>query len=332
MIEPTTSVTGRIRLLMKVVRVHQWVKNVLIFLPLITSHTLMSWDAHLRPALLMFLGFCCFASAGYVCNDLLDLEADRNHPTKKNRPFASGAAPASWRHGLLPALLIAGLALGAFIGFTATCVLVIYLLVSLWYSLHLKRKVLLDAFVLAGFYTFRVIAGHVASDIEFSPWLLAFTMFLFLSLAFAKRHVELLKLQDRQDADGDDKPVLGRRGYILSDLDLVPVFGIASGFICVLVLALYVGSDRITELYSAPMILWLLCPLLLYWLCRVWILSHRGQLHDDPVVFALRDRTTWFIAVLAAALVWIATTGTPASDAPATSRAPDRVLLAGGTS
>jgi 4-hydroxybenzoate polyprenyltransferase/phosphoserine phosphatase len=285
---------------MRGLRVHQWTKNVLVFVPVLASHRFL--ESHvLIAAALAFLWFGLCASGTYLINDLMDLDADRMHARKRSRPLASGALP-------LPLGIVGAfsLILAAFIGawFTLgghfTAVLLLYLVATLWYSFVLKRIAMVDALSLAGLYTVRVIAGSAATTIVPSFWLLAFSMFLFLSLAMVKRYTELRSVLMA------GKSVAAGRGYTTDDLPLLLSCGISSGFVSILVLALYINVGA-SQLYRDPHALWLLCPLLLYWICRVWRKTHRGELHDDPVVFALRDRPSMLVGVLCALLMWAAT-------------------------
>lgn len=276
-------------------RPHQWVKNVLVIVPLVTSHQLTD-PSKVLAALAAFVAFCLCASGGYVVNDLLDREADRAHPVKRRRPFASGRLSVSAGVVLAVALPLAALGVAAGIGSARfVAALAAYCAVSLLYSAWLKQKLLLDVIVLAGLYTHRVIAGAVAIDVPLSPWLLAFSMFLFLSLAFVKRYAELT----RADGLGAGSDIAGasrsasRRNYTPSDLGMIESVGPTGGYLAVLVLALYVNSDQVRTLYRNPAALWLLCPILMYWITRMWFIAKRRALDDDPIVFALRDRVSW---------------------------------------
>jgi 4-hydroxybenzoate polyprenyltransferase len=233
-----------------------------------------------------------------VANDLFDLDADRRHPTKRRRAFASGALPVR----LGPPLVI-GLALGGFLTAAAllpaafSLALALYFMASCAYSLWLKRAVMLDAIVLALLYTIRVFAGGLATGIPVSEWLMAFSLFTFVSLAFAKRYVELARL-----ATTNETSAMGR-GYRVEDLSLIESMGPAAGYMAVLVLALYIQSQQVLRLYHSPWALWLLCPLLLYWISRLWVKAKRGELTDDPVVFAIRDPVSLAIAGIALTLL-----------------------------
>ena len=283
---------------LRALRPHQWVKNLLVFVPLLAAHGAGDTDLLLRAAL-AFAAFSLCASSVYVLNDLLDLEHDRAHPTKRSRPFASGALAPSAGWILAPALLVAALVLAGFTDRGFLALLVAYFLATLAYSLHVKRVPVLDVIVLAGLYTIRLYSGSVAVDVPVSDWLATFSMFLFLSLALVKRTGELRRYAD----NGDPGAMAGGRGYASSDLAQLSMLGVASGYISVLVLALYLSSDHVTTLYTHPRRLWLLCPLALYWTGRLWFLASRAVVHDDPVVFALRDRVSWVVLVGAALIV-----------------------------
>jgi 4-hydroxybenzoate polyprenyltransferase len=266
----------------------------------LASHRIFDTQA-IVASLIMFVAFCLCASSVYVLNDLIDLENDRAHHRKKRRPLAAGTLPVPWALPLIPGLLAAAAALASWTTPAAIGVLAIYYAITLAYSVSLKKKLLLDVFTLAGLYVIRCLAGHAATGIPHSPWLLGFMIFLFLSLAFAKRHSELHHLR----AAGG-RQIKGR-GYRAEDLELISMFGVAAGFIASLVMGLYVTSDAVTRLYGAPMLLWGLCPIVLYWITRVWLIAHRGDLHDDPVVFALKDRMSYVLGACAAVLLAAAT-------------------------
>jgi 4-hydroxybenzoate polyprenyltransferase len=290
-----------LRDVVRALRPLQWAKNLLLFVPLaLTPHAVGDQARQLAVAL-AFVCFSLCASAGYVLNDLLDLQADRQHPTKHHRPFASGALPVSLGIALTALLLALGLGLGfLFAAPSFLPVLGVYLVTSVAYSAFLKRHLLIDVIVLAGLYTLRVIAGAAAVSIELTPWLLAFSLFIFLSLAFAKRYSELALAATRQQEQ------LPRRAYQVGDLDLVLMLGSSSGYLSVLVLCLYINSDLVGQLYQTPEMLWLLCPILLYWIGRVWFLAKRGELPGDPVAFAVRDTTSYLLGVLAVAVIGMA--------------------------
>jgi len=299
-IERTFPLEGsRYRSLLRALRPHQWAKNVLVFVPLLAAHRI-SDPAAIACGLLTFVTFCLCASSVYVLNDMLDLEADRSHPRKSRRPFASGDLPLAAGFVMFPALLAAGALLAAFLPAKFQLSLGAYYAVTASYSFFLKRFLLLDAVALAGLYTLRIIAGAAAASVALSFWLLLFSVFLFLSLAFVKRYAELDALRRRQRLQA-----IGR-GYRVEDLAVLQSFGTAAGYMSVLVLALYIKSPDIQALYHRPKIIWMLCVLMLYWISRVWMTAHRGGMHDDPVVYALRDRVSLGIGVLAAVAVALA--------------------------
>lgn len=282
-------------------RLHQWLKNLLVFVPLFAAHL------HLEPSLVLralaaFAAFSLCASGVYLLNDLLDLEDDRNHPVKSTRPFAAGRIPVRHGVGAIPALLAAsfGLALWLLPGEFAITLGVYYTLTVL-YSLVLKRHMMLDVVTLASLYTLRVIAGGTAIGVTLSFWLLAFSMFMFLSLALVKRYAELFQAH----AAGQDGRARGR-GYFPDDLPIIAALGAASGYMAVLVLALYINDANTARLYARPQLIWLACPLLLVWIGRVWMLAHRGRMSEDPVIFAIRDRTSLGIGTLLAVVFWAA--------------------------
>ncbi len=290
------SVIGRY---LKALRLHQWLKNLLVFVPLVMAH---EFDDPLlvAQAAVAFLAFGLCASSVYLLNDLLDLPDDRHHPTKRTRPFAAGTISIVNGVALIPLLLGSAFALASMLPIEFVGVLALYYGITLAYSLRLKRSALVDVLTLAGLYTIRIIAGGAAVTVELSFWLLAFSMFLFLSLALVKRFTELLTLQqqDRSESSG--------RGYTTTDLESLSQFGSASAYMAVLVLSLYINSEDVQTLYSHPELIWLLCPILLYMIMRVWLLARRDELHEDPVVFVIEDRRSQVLAVIAAILLWLA--------------------------
>ena len=280
-----------IRVWGKALRLHQWLKNLLVLVPLLAAHRFLD-PAAVGQSVGAFLTFGLCASGTYLLNDLLDLAPDRLHPRKRKRPFAVGTLPI--RHGLLavPLLVLAGFALALFIGPLFALTLLTYCAMTLGYSFKLKRIVMIDVVMLAALYTIRIVAGAVAIDQPLSFWLLAFSMFIFLSLALLKRYTEL----DSARSSGKEKAA--GRGYGTADLPLLQSLGAAAGYISVMVLALYINSPESLKLYTRPQVLWLLCPLLLYWISRAWVIAHRGHMHDDPVVFAATDRGSQIIVLL----------------------------------
>ena len=291
---------SRAAAVLRAVRAHQWVKNLLVFVPILLDHRLFERDIMTR-GLIAFVAFCLAASGGYVLNDLMDLEADRLHPDKRNRPFASSTLPVAAGMVLAPVLLVGSVVVGATkLPREFLVLLLLYIVMTAAYSSYLKRIAVLDVLLLAGLYTLRVLAGVAASGVRFSTWLLAFAMFLFLSLAFLKRHAELLALPP-------DQPVsLRRRGYLTGDVQWLGTTGAASGYLAVLVLALYLNSDEVVKLYRKPAVLFLVCPLLLFWTGRMWLLAHRGQIHEDPIVASARDPASYIVAALVGLVLFAA--------------------------
>ncbi len=266
-------------------RPHHWLKNLLVLVPLLAVHR-FDEIALVEKALLAFVAFGCFASAGYLMNDLLDLQPDRDHPRKRYRPFAAGDLPIGYALAMIPALLLLGGAIGAVVTPIFAGLAFLYFGLSVTYSLYAKKIVLLDVIVLAGLYTLRIIAGSAAVGIWPSPWLLAFSTFLFFSLALVKRYSELAMNHTHA------------RGYEVNDKELLSSMGIASGYVAILVLALYINTPKSHILYERPEVLWFLCPILLYWISHVWLSAHRGKMPDDPLVFATSDRTSRILILL----------------------------------
>ena len=282
---------------LRAIRVHQWLKNLLVFLPLLASH---QWElALLMQAGVAFLAFSLCASSAYLINDLLDLPADRNHSKKRNRPLAQGDMAIPSAVMLASGLLVIGVGISLTLPATFLALLASYYMATLLYSIFLKRIALVDVLTLAGLYTLRVLAGGAAVMIMPSFWLLALSMFLFLSLALVKRGAEL------QDLDGAGIAPIGR-SYGHSDLELLKTMGVASGYMAVLVVALYINSEEVLQNYSRPQMLWLVCPLLLYWVSRLWLKTGRSQMHHDPLVFAIKDPISQILGVLILASVLLA--------------------------
>ena len=280
----------------RALRVHQWLKNLLVFVPLLAAHAYV--DVQLvGAAVVAFVAFCVCASGVYLINDMLDLAADRAHVRKRKRPFAAGEI--SLQAGLVLALVLfaAGFSLSLLLPREFLLALSGYLVATFAYSLWLKGKVLADVFVLAGLYTLRVLAGSAAVGISPSFWLLAFSMFLFLSLAMIKRYTELAERRRTGSL------TVAGRGYTVADLSVVQTLGAASGFLSVLVLALYINSDDVRLHYQREQALWFVCPLLLYWISRMWQRAGREEMHDDPLVYAMKDRISLLVFALAAGIL-----------------------------
>ncbi len=272
----------------RALRLYHWLKNLLVFVPLLAAHHLYEMGLILAAgkAFLSF-GFC--ASSVYILNDLLDLPDDRKHPRKRSRPFASGILPLAAGIVAAPLLLGFSIAIGLTLPLTFLLVLGMYYTTTLVYSFRLKKIVILDVIVLAALFTLRMMAGSAAVDVWPSSWLLAHSMFLFISLALVKRYAELvtMRIEHGQAAKA--------RSYVASDSELLATMGIASAFMSVLVLVLYITSGAAQLLYGHLNVIWLACPALLYWLCYIWLIAHRGGMHDDPMIFALKDRVSRYI-------------------------------------
>lgn len=291
--------SASLRTVLKMLRVHQWLKNVLIAVPMVLNHEYLDISM-LMACLIAFVSFSAAASAIYIVNDFFDLNLDRRHRTKKNRPLASGAI--SLRAGAFTAVALLGVSLATalllpieFLG-----VLALYLAATTAYSLSFKRMLLVDVLTLAGLYTARILAGAAATGVAVSFWLLAFSIFFFLSLSLVKRFVEL---------DSTDMPVgakLAGRGYRPEDLDIVAQAGIASAFASALVLALYINSADVIQMYAHPWLVWPLGPIILYLTLRIWVLARRKEMHDDPVVFLIGDWRSLMVVALGAVLVFVA--------------------------
>ncbi len=285
---------------LRAMRPHQWAKNLLVFIPALAAHQTSS----LWAALLAFVAFSLTASAVYIINDLVDLSADRAHPRKRRRPFAAGLVPVAEGLAIAVGLLLAALTLSLSLAPLAfTGVLALYLITTFAYSIWLKRKSVVDIISLAGLYTLRIVGGAAVASVVLSPWLMAFSMFIFFSLAAIKRQAELV------DMERTGRETMSGRGYFGSDLPVIRSMAITSGQAAVMVLALYANSTDVARLYAAPAMFWLVCPVVFYWLSRVQLLTHRGQMADDPIVFALRDGRSLLAAGIIASLLGLAVTG-----------------------
>lgn len=285
--------------LLRAMRPHQWAKNVLVLVPALAAHEVTA----LGPALIAAIAFCAAASSVYLVNDMLDLEADRAHPRKRLRPMASGTLPLARGAAAAAALMLAALALALALPPAFRSVLAAYLVATFAYSLWLKRKLLVDVIALAMLYTLRILGGAAATGIALSPWLLGFSMFVFFSLATIKRQAELV------DVAASGRSVVRGRGYFSEDLPVLRSMAVTSGQAAVLVFALYVNSPGTSRLYHEPALLWLICPVLFFWISRMAVMTHRGHMHDDPVVFALRDRVSQMSIFVMIAIAVIAAVG-----------------------
>ena len=287
-----------IKVIPKALRIHQWAKNGLLIVPLITAHQIFNLHAWWN-LLIAFMSFSVLASATYLINDLHDLPVDRRHKHKCSRPLASGNLP-------IPMGLLLALVLPVFSFWIAWALLpklfvvflAIYTVMTLAYSMNLKQRMIVDTLTLALLYTLRIIAGAVAIGVILSEWLLMFSLFFFVSLAMLKRAIELDEVIDGKKIPG--------RGYLPSDLDIIRSVGPTSGLISVLVLGLYINSPAVVILYHTPQILWLISPLMIYWITRIWFLANRREVNHDPIVFALLDWRSYVFAVLIGVILILA--------------------------
>jgi len=293
---------GLLQSWLKALRPHQWMKNLLLFIPLLAAHHFTD-VALITQALLAFIFFSMSASSGYLFNDLLDLESDRHHARKRKRPLASGDLPIQLGIASAPLLFIAALAGSLLLlPHAFSIALGVYYILTLAYSQKLKQIMGIDTLVLAGLYTVRIIAGAYACNLVPTFWILAFSMFLFLSLAMVKRYAEL----HDANAKGETEQTRGR-GYFPADLDVISNLGVSAGYLSVLVLALYIQDARTIQMYQTHELIWLACPILLFWISRVWMIAHRGQMHDDPVLYAVKDKVSLMTGAAFAAVFILAT-------------------------
>ena len=289
---------NRVWCMLRAMRPHQWAKNLLIFLPLLLAHVAAA--GRLLDALLAFFCFSLTASSAYIINDLLDVEADRRHAQKRLRPFAAGDLPAVAGVAMAAAFLAVAFSAARLLPAAFGGWLLLYLSATLAYSWFLKRIALVDVLVLSGLYTLRLLAGSAATQSHISDWLAGFSVFLFFSLAMVKRFAELENLRL------SGLPAHNGRGYLISDAGQLRSFGTSSAFAAIVVFALYIRSNDVVALYRHAHLLWLIVPLMILWLCRVWLLASRGKLNEDPLIFALTDGMSLVIGVAVAAIAWLA--------------------------
>ena len=289
-----------IKLIAKQLRIHQWTKNFLIFLPVFLAHV----DFDLELVKILILGFIAFsftASSVYILNDIFDLESDKKHPEKKKRPIASGLIDLNIAYSILLFLLVSGLLLSFSINIKLFFILLFYLLSNFAYTLYFKNFVILDIIFLTLFYTIRVISGHIIGLNEFpsSPWLISFIIFFFFSLGAVKRYSDILLMLKNQSSSSME------RGYQLHDRTLIMAIGISSGLISALIVVLYTSSEIVSKMYKNPIFLVALVPFIIYWISRLWILASRGNIKKDPVFFTLRDTISYIVLFLCILIIFI---------------------------
>ncbi len=288
-----------LKTIVKEIRVYQWVKNILLFLPLLLAHSISNVTM-LTDVIIGFFSFSLSASFVYVLNDLLDLQSDRNHPRKRKRPLASGKLPIQIGIILVPILLVLGLSLSFLVSFKFQIILIVYIVLTTAYSFKLKKIPMLDIILLATLFTTRIVAGAYAAEVYLSMWILAFSMFFFMNLAVLKRYTELLTMKKQNEIEAKG------RGYTVEDMGLLLSIGPAAGFLSVLIFVLYINSSQATGLYNNTEILWLIAPIFLYWISRIWHLSVRGKMTDDPIVFTVKDKASYIVGILILAIVMFA--------------------------
>jgi 4-hydroxybenzoate polyprenyltransferase len=279
-----------VKAFLKGIRVHQYVKNILLFVPLLLAHTLLNVPL-LTACIWGFISFCLLASGTYLLNDLLDLENDRLHKTKCRRPLASGVMPLPLGIVLCPLFIMAAFIIAVCLSKAFLIVLLAYFVLTLTYSFYLKRKALLDVFALSLLYTLRILAGMALLHMGYSNWLIIFSLFFFTSLAFVKRYTELNDLTNSQ------RKALHGRGYHVDNLQMIATFGVCAGFLSALVFTFYLNSVRAVAMYAHPQVLYLICPALLYWLSRIWLKASQSEMHEDPIVFAIKDKTSYCVLI-----------------------------------
>ena len=300
-----TNLNGRIekiapRDVLRLLRAHQWTKNILLFLPAVLAHRIFDAEVF-GQCVIAFVAFSLCASATYLFNDVIDVERDRNHPEKRLRPLASGKVSVRVAQALIPVLVISAL-LGAYYLLPLTFFFIVgaYCLSTLAYSLFLNTEPIIDVLLLTCFYVIRLLAGGAACAVELSPWFLTFCFFFFLGLAFLKRFVELERCSREENFKAN------RAGYLASDRWMLQATGIAAGLISIVIFCLYLNSPAVLKLYGHSLWMWGICPALTYWICHIWFLAQRGKVNTDPVIFALKDKSSLATALFLALLIWLA--------------------------
>ena len=278
-----------IKILFKQLRIHQWSKNLLLFVPALASHHLLNPGVFFN-ALTGFITFSLLASSIYVLNDIVDVDHDRKHPKKKNRPIAAGDLSMFSAYAVLLACFLTGAWLAIGLGTTFLFVATGYIALNLLYSFYLKKVIILDVILLMSFYTLRLIAGHMPDAIPLSSWLLSFSIFLFFSMGLLKRYVDTIVMRE------NNVSILSGRGYSINDGNMLMSLGVGSGLVSALVLILYTGSEQVQQFYATPMLLVALAPVMLYWISRMWLMAERGMIKSDPVLFAIKDTHSYVVA------------------------------------
>ena len=271
----------------KQLRIHQWAKNILVFVPAASGHLLFTEGVFID-VFIAFCSFCLIASCFYIINDIHDIDTDRRHPIKKNRPIASGQLPVKLALFISLILFIMGAILTLRLGLLFSIIILSYIILNIIYTYYAKQIIILDLIILMMFYTIRLLAGYVPLASHPSPWLLSFSIFLFFSLSLLKRYIETILLLKEKNA-----VKIGGRGYTINDSNLLMTIGVSSSLVAGLVLLLYTGSDNVTVLYNRPIILIALVPIYMYWVCWMWFMAERGKIKSDPVIFAVKEKSTY---------------------------------------
>jgi len=278
-------------------RFHQYSKNLLVFIPSLASYNFLNYEV-IKNSFIAFLAFSIVASSAYVFNDIVDIDNDRMHPQKKTRPIASGEMSILTAYIILISLVIIGLSLSFYLGYLFLIIILIYISLNILYSLFAKQIIILDLIFLMSFYNIRIIAGHIPNTIPFSPWLISFSIFIFFSLGLLKRYIDIFILKE-------NSLNICSGIYSKEDSNIMLSLGIASGLVSVLVIILYTDSKQVLQFYSTPMILIGLAPLMLYWISRLWLMAIRGRINTDPVLYVLKDKITYIVALIFAFLIII---------------------------
>lgn len=288
-----------IQIYLKTIRIHQWVKNILIFMPMVLAHQILNVTA-ISLGIKAFLAFSCIASAIYIVNDIFDIESDKKHPIKSKRPLPAGQITLTTAYGLVAVLSVGALVISFYINRSFLVVIIIYAALTILYSSWLKRIYVLDILLLSLFYVLRIVAGAFAINVEITNWLVAFSLFFFMSLALVKRHEEVSGLSNSSQGS------VPGRDYQVQDIHMLLILGPVSGLLSVLVLMLYIADQQIIDKYTHPIWLWAVSVLLLYWISRIWFMANRHLIHSDPIVYALKDGPTYIVGVLALLCIYLA--------------------------